>query len=332
MKNVYFVYEPTAQPYGGVNSFNRALMNEMSARPDAGFERVLDWRQADLIFLSAASRGPDAAGRDRTLRPWQLNNLLSQRAFYHPFGFLRRGQNILPMIHRLDGLTMRYGRIDGAGYDDLQIELNRCAKRTVFQSRFCLESFRGSSALATDTVISNGADGTLFQGSQKLPLNDTLKFIACNWSSNPSKGHAGYAALSELPFVDVTYIGQWPKSIPLKNVKHLQAMAHQELVRYYQGADAFVHLASYDPAPNVVMEALATGLPVLYLDSGGTAEIVGNLYGVGIPNLERDSLQKGTDLLRSHIKDLQQSVAEDRDQFLMSTAYKHYVGVFQSIV
>jgi hypothetical protein len=38
----------------------------------------------------------------------------------------------------------------------------------------------------------------------------------------------------------------------------------------------FVNLSENDPCPNVVTEALASGLPVLYRDSGGVRELVGD--------------------------------------------------------
>lgn len=49
----------------------------------------------------------------------------------------------------------------------------------------------------------------------------------------------------------------------------------------YQGADAYVMTKHNDPCPNTVLEALATGLPVLYSDTGGVGELVG-AAGIGL--------------------------------------------------
>lgn len=51
----------------------------------------------------------------------------------------------------------------------------------------------------------------------------------------------------------------------------------------YQAVDAYLITKHNDPCPNVVLEALASGLPVLYSASGGVPELVGEEAGVGLP-------------------------------------------------
>lgn len=50
----------------------------------------------------------------------------------------------------------------------------------------------------------------------------------------------------------------------------------------YRSADAYLMTKHNDPCPNVVLEALASGLPVLYSASGGVPELVGGEAGVGL--------------------------------------------------
>jgi glycosyltransferase involved in cell wall biosynthesis len=47
--------------------------------------------------------------------------------------------------------------------------------------------------------------------------------------------------------------------------------------------DILLHLKYNDPCPNVVLEALALGIPVIGSDSGGMRELVGEHAGVLIP-------------------------------------------------
>ena len=49
----------------------------------------------------------------------------------------------------------------------------------------------------------------------------------------------------------------------------------------YQGADAYIMTKHNDPCPNTVLEALASGLPVLYSNTGGVGELVGDA-GIGL--------------------------------------------------
>lgn len=50
----------------------------------------------------------------------------------------------------------------------------------------------------------------------------------------------------------------------------------------YRDADAYVTTKHMDPCPNAVLEALASGLPVLYSNSGGVPELVGPDAGYGV--------------------------------------------------
>lgn len=48
-------------------------------------------------------------------------------------------------------------------------------------------------------------------------------------------------------------------------------------------ADILLHTKYNDPCPTVVLEAMASGVPVVYSASGGTPELVGDAAGIGVP-------------------------------------------------
>ena len=63
--------------------------------------------------------------------------------------------------------------------------------------------------------------------------------------------------------------------------------------------DLLLHTKVNDPCPTVVLEAMASGLPVAYSASGGTPELVGGAAGVGVPgplDWERDHPPSAPDL------------------------------------
>jgi glycosyltransferase involved in cell wall biosynthesis len=58
---------------------------------------------------------------------------------------------------------------------------------------------------------------------------------------------------------------------------------HADAPAVYRSADAYLMTKHNDPCPNAVLEALASGLPVLYSASGGVPELVGDDAGIGLP-------------------------------------------------
>ncbi|MDX6493455.1 MAG: hypothetical protein QOH02_1390 [Gaiellaceae bacterium] len=66
-----------------------------------------------------------------------------------------------------------------------------------------------------------------------------------------------------------------------ERVELVGAFTQREAPALYARADLLVHTKYNDPCPTVVLEAMASGLPVVYSASGGTPELVGET-GVGV--------------------------------------------------
>lgn len=62
-----------------------------------------------------------------------------------------------------------------------------------------------------------------------------------------------------------------------------EPLGRAELPALFRQADLYLHNKSNDWCPNAVLEAMASGLPVVYSASGGTPELVGAEAGVGVP-------------------------------------------------
>lgn len=63
--------------------------------------------------------------------------------------------------------------------------------------------------------------------------------------------------------------------VPSPQVMYTGALSHQDCLAVFSVADWMFHLAWLDHCPNVVIEALSVGVPVVCSDSGGTKELVG---------------------------------------------------------
>jgi glycosyltransferase involved in cell wall biosynthesis len=59
-------------------------------------------------------------------------------------------------------------------------------------------------------------------------------------------------------------------------ITHVDSVSPERLPMYYQLMDCLVHTVAGDSCPNVVVEALACGVPVVCPEDGGTSELVDN--------------------------------------------------------
>ena len=69
-----------------------------------------------------------------------------------------------------------------------------------------------------------------------------------------------------------------------ERVEFVGRYTQQDAPALYRSAHLLLHTKVNDPCPSVVVEAMASGLPVVYPASGGTVELVGDDGGVGVPH------------------------------------------------
>jgi glycosyltransferase involved in cell wall biosynthesis len=67
-----------------------------------------------------------------------------------------------------------------------------------------------------------------------------------------------------------------------KHVRFSGPYTQEQAPEIYRKADAYVMTKHNDPCPNTVLEALACGLPVLYSNTGGVSELVGESAGIAV--------------------------------------------------
>ncbi len=77
------------------------------------------------------------------------------------------------------------------------------------------------------------------------------------------------ANASKLKIIDsITFIGKYTQ---------------KEAPYIYQNADAYITLSFQDNCPSAVLEAMSSGLPIIYSESGGIPELVDKNSGIGLP-------------------------------------------------
>ena len=183
-----------------------------------------------------------------------------------------------PLLYRMDGLTSLYRNKVNEQTNRQESWMQSQAEKAahiVFQSQFCVESCAHWN-VKEHSVIINGTDLKLFHPpSPRKKSFDKINFISVSWSNNLNKGMPLFKELAEsMPQHNFMFMGNWPQELDPGPVTILPAKQQKHLADFMRQGDVFVHLALNDPCPNVVVEALASGLFPVISNTGGAKEIV----------------------------------------------------------
>lgn len=226
------------------------------------------------------------------------------------------------MVHRVDGPIGVYRGFDD-GTDRRIFELNdELADATVFQSRYSLDKHQELGlSLREPIVIPNAPDPDLFNTTGRVPLDadGPVRLITTSWSDNPRKGAAVIAELERLldPHrFELTFVGRSP--VAFTRARVLPPVPPAEVARLLRQHHVFVFASVNEACSNALLEALACGLPALYVDSGSNPEVVG---GGGLPFANAVEAAERLDELVERWADFQAairvpSLAETADRYL----------------
>lgn len=322
-------FKPTEGPWGGANQFLRALASELRR---LGHEVSDEPRRGDeVVLLNAFMKGAGIRLRPREVEYVRRVGTRHPWSRFFPANISRAlARTDAAFVHRLDGVAhlIRGVRSDA---DDVHVAVNALCDYTIFQSRYCVTSFRESGGVDPrhSTIVYNGVDGSVFAppANASTTTPRTIRFGASSWSPNPRKGFAHIAALSLVEGVEVQFAGRWPESVDAKNVKLVGAKDSRDLAEWLRTLDAMVHAAENEPCSNAILEGLASGLPMLYLDSGGNRELAGD-YGIALSG----DYARDAGALRDRYSALRERVLADRAKFLIGSVAGAYVRAFEEAV
>lgn len=137
-------------------------------------------------------------------------------------------------------------------------------------------------------VIYNGINTQEFRPMPELQKNERFEII-CVSRVTPRKGirflvQAMKVLTEKMSQAHLTVIGEGNELDSLKNlaraldieknVSFLGLVAHEKLAEQYAAADVFVLPSLNEGMSNTMLEALASGLPIVATDTGGTKELV----------------------------------------------------------
>ncbi len=139
------------------------------------------------------------------------------------------------------------------------------------------------------TVLRNGVDLDQFRPRDRSAIRMKLALAGPVWLAVGNlielKGvHITLAALAKVPNATLLVVGQGPEAARLRQladrlgvagrVRFLGSLAHADLCDYYNAADVMVLASSREGMPNVVLESLACGTPVIAAPFDGVTELM----------------------------------------------------------
>ncbi len=246
------VHDFVSPPYGGGNQFLLGLRRYLLAQGIGVGTNRIGSRAKAILFNS----------------------------FNFDFAPLRRApRKRLRMIHRVDGPIAGYRGYDD-GTDQRISDINReLADVTIFQSEYSLMAHeeRGLE-LRRPVVIPNAADPEIFhaRGRRSFDPSQKVRVVAAAWSDNVRKGADALQWLDgHLDFdrYSVTFVGRIG-SFRFRNIEVLAPVTSRQLAEILRDHDVYLAPSMNDPCSNALIEAMACGLPVVFLRSGGHPELV----------------------------------------------------------
>jgi len=263
-------------PYGGGNQFMMALRKALS-------KQHINVRENEL------EEGIDA---------YVLNSIHFDVDRFLDFSRSHR----LNVVHRIDGPIHLIRGYDKEK-DELCYRLNaQFASATVLQSAWTFQRIIDMGYKPVEPVIiHNAVDSDIFNSEGRLAFDPDrkIRLISTSWSNNPRKGGPTYKWIEDhldWDRFEYTFVGN--ASEKFERARHIPPVSSEELAFMLKSHDIYITASRNDPCSNALIEALACGLPALYLNDGGHPELVG---AGGLPfNHEEEILPQLEKLVESY--------------------------------
>ena len=138
-----------------------------------------------------------------------------------------------------------------------------------------------------------------------LQLGDKIRVVTHHWSTNPKKGFDVYQKFEEWckdKDISFHYIGQLPSGVNFNN--YIQPISAAELSQELPKYDIYLTASEEEAGANHVLEAMASGLPVVYRKSGGSIDNYCNYYGEKYSEFD-DMIEKINKVTKNYSKSKQ---------------------------
>jgi glycosyltransferase involved in cell wall biosynthesis len=167
----------------------------------------------------------------------------------------------------------------------------------IFPSKWAKEwiGFTGQNSC----VIDNAPMPEFYKNrNTKRTIQSSVKIVTHHWSTNPKKGFGIYKEIEKWAKArghSFHYIGQLPPGISFEN--YTKPISAKDLAKVLPEHDIYLTASEEEAGANHVVEALASGLPIVYRNTGGSIVDYCSPYG-----LEYDSVQSAKDKILEMVK------------------------------
>ena len=261
---VYINKEPIMGPWGGGNKSVTLLVSELI---DQGHSVVHDLSSdVDVIFCF------DPRPNDKGV--W-FEDFLKHRAKYPDCRIIQRvgdvGSHGKPDLTNLVTQSVQYS--------DFVVFPSDWARKAI---KFEKNNY---------TIIQN-APLKLFHLGRNYDLvhRDRLRLITHHWSMNDMKGFDMYSKLGRACInklnVEFTYIGRYSNKFSSEGINLIDPKESHELASEIPRHDIYLTASLAEAGANHVLEALGSGLPILYRQGGGSISEYCSEYGLEYNSFE----------------------------------------------
>lgn len=256
---IYLNREPFYGPWGGGMKTINLLSEKLKSK---GHDVVYDLNHKDISVLFVQDPRPNSKGEDYiSIKNYSLEKRVK---IVHRVGDV--GLHSKPELTNLLRMTIPH------------------SDHVTYISDFAKEYLNIDHPSFDVTYI---APVSQFYNKRKTSstLSNPIKIVTHHWSNNPLKGFDFYSFLDENissinQNIEFTYIGQVPYGFNFKNSNLIEPQKVDFLSKNIPSFDIYLSASINETGGNHVVEALGSGLPVLYHEQGGGISDYCKNYGI----------------------------------------------------
>ena len=227
--------------------------------------------------------------------------LLSNSIYLNKISILNLKKKKIPIIHNQNGVFYEgwYGHGWKEKNEKMAFQLHN-ADYVFYQSnfsKFCSDKFLGK-INSPNEILYNAVDINIFRPLKKKELKKELNFLV----TGKYQDHLFYSLEYSIKLLstlnkngissNISFAGYFENIVKKKILKLAEELKIENRISFvgqyfqenanqiYNAADIYLYFVHQSNCPNSILEAMATGLPIISVSTGGVPEIVDENCGV----------------------------------------------------